>query len=68
MLQVVYVGLLGVITLEVVLIARYWTWLFLVLVLLSYFLCYAFFLLYPLVELWWRIRDPAWSGQPYQVS
>ena len=41
-------ALLGTVTLEVALIARYWTWLFGCLTLASYFLVYPYMVVFPL--------------------
>ena len=47
-LQIAFVALLGTVTLEVALVARYWTWLFGVLTVLSYVLVYPFMVIFPL--------------------
>ena len=54
--------MLGSVTLEVCLTTRYWTWLFGVIVFLSYWLVYPFELLFPLVEMWIKSPDPAQYG------
>ncbi|EFN58106.1 hypothetical protein CHLNCDRAFT_20630, partial [Chlorella variabilis] len=46
--KVAFVALLGAVTLEVALVARYWTWLFGVLTLLSYALVYPYLVIFPL--------------------
>ena len=40
--KTVFIALLGSVTLEVALVSRYWTWLFVAFLLLSYFLVYPF--------------------------
>lgn len=47
--KIAFVALLGTVTLEVALIARYWTWLFGIFVFLSYFLVYPYMTIFPLV-------------------
>lgn len=47
---------------QVTLVARYWTWLFLIFCLLSYFLVYPFEILFPLVEMLFGIYDSAQYG------
>lgn len=46
--QIAFVALLGTVTLEVALVARYWTWLFGVLTVLSYVLVYPYLVIFPL--------------------
>ncbi len=46
--QIAFVALLGAVTLEVALVARYWTWLFGVLTVLSYVLVYPYMVIFPL--------------------
>jgi magnesium-transporting ATPase (P-type) len=46
--KVAFVALLGAVTLEVALVARYWTWLFGILTLLSYALVYPYLVVFPL--------------------
>ncbi|CAK0743492.1 hypothetical protein CVIRNUC_001474 [Coccomyxa viridis] len=48
--KTVFTALLGSVTLEVALVSRYWTWPFILFVLLSYWLVYPFEILYALVE------------------
>lgn len=48
--KTIYIAILGAVTLEAGLVARYWTGLFFLFVFLSYFLVYPFFLLFPYVE------------------
>lgn len=62
-----FVALLGTVTLEVALVARYWTWVFFWFVLLSYFLVYPYMVLFPLVELGLGYYDPANIGVSYNV-
>ena len=50
--RIAFVALLGAVTLEVALVARYWTWLFGVLTVLSYLLVYPFMLIFPLAGAW----------------
>lgn len=47
--KVAFVSLLGVVTVEMALVVRYWTLLFTIFILLSYFLVYPFMLIFPLV-------------------
>lgn len=49
--KVAFVALLGVVNMEMALVARYWTWVYCVCVVLSYVLVYPFMLIFPLVEL-----------------
>ena len=44
-------ALLGTVTLEVALVARYWTWVFFWVTLLSYFLVYPYIVVFPWLEL-----------------
>ena len=60
--QTAFIALLGSVTLEVCLTARYWTWFFGVIVFLSYWLVYPFELLFPVVEMWIKSPDPAQYG------
>jgi hypothetical protein len=75
--KVAFVALLGVVTLEVTLIARYWTWLFGILTFLSFFLVYPSLIVFFYIEIWINCKDPTnmdvWSliqhrhsGWPYQ--
>lgn len=61
-MQVAFIAMLGSVTLEVCLTARYWTWFFGVIVFLSYWLVYPFELLFPVVEMWIKSPDPAQYG------
>ena len=60
--KVTFASLLGSVTLEVALIARYWTWVFFWIVLLSYFLVYPYFIVFPYIELGLKFYDPANIG------
>ena len=60
--KVVFVALLGAVTLEICVIARYWTWLFLIFVLLSYWLVYPFEILFPAIERGVSYYDPGQWG------
>ena len=46
--KIAFVALLGAVTLEVALVARYWTWLFGVFTVLSYALVYPYLIIFPL--------------------
>ena len=65
--KVTFAALLGTITLEAALIARYWTWVFFWFVLLSYFLVYPYFIVFPYIELGLKVYDPAQIGVAEQV-
>ena len=67
--QLIYLGLVAVVTLEVTISARYWTWFFFWIVLLSFLLCVVFMLAFPPVSLAAGFYDDgAWAaGQTYQV-
>ena len=52
----------SVLRVQVALITRYWSWLFAVIVFLSYFLVYPFILLFPKVEKWFSVYDPSQYG------
>ncbi len=65
--KVTFAALLGTITLEAALIARYWTWVFFWFVLLSYFLVYPYFIIFPYIELGLKVYDPAQIGVAEQV-
>ena len=58
--KLAFVALLGAVTLEVALVARYWTWLFGVITVLSYALVYPFMLIFPLAGavgwVWWVLQ------------
>jgi len=60
--KVAFVALLGSVTLEVALIARYWTWLFGILTFLSYFLVYPYLIVFSYIEIWIDYRDPSNIG------
>ena len=60
-------ALLGTVTLEVALVARYWTWVFFWFVVLSYVLVYPYMVIFPLLELAVGYYDPANVGVAYQV-
>ncbi len=55
-----YIGLLGVITLEIIIVARYWTWLWGAAVIGSYLVVFPFVMLYPRVQVIFGIVDPSW--------
>lgn len=57
-----YIALLGVVTLEVSLVARYWTKLFVFFVVLSYVVVYPFFLVFPYAQRAFEVYDPAQYG------
>ena len=65
--KVTFVALLGIVTLEVALVARYWTWVFFWITLLSYFLVYPYMVIFPLAELGVSFYDPANVGVSYAV-
>jgi phospholipid-transporting ATPase len=65
--KVTFAALLGSITLEAALVARYWTWVFLWFILLSYFLVYPYFIIFPYIDLGLEIYDPAQIGVAEQV-
>lgn len=65
--KVTFVALLGTVTLEVALVARYWTWVFFWFVVLSYVLVYPYMVIFPLLELAVGYYDPANVGVAYQV-
>ena len=65
--RVAFVALLGSVTLEVALVARYWTWVFFWVTLLSYFLVYPYMLVFPWAELAFGFYDPANFGVSQQV-
>lgn len=55
-------ALLGAVTLEVALIARYWTWVFLWITILSYALVYPYMLIFPWILIGLKYYDPANIG------
>jgi len=65
--RVTFVALLGTVTLEVALVARYWTWVFFWIMILSYLLVYPYVLVFPWVELAFEFYDPANVGVSQQV-
>ena len=60
--KTVFVALLGAVTLEICVIARYWTLPFLIFVLLSYWLVYPFEILFPAIEKSIPYYDPGQWG------
>ena len=60
--KTVFVALLGAVTLEICVIARYWTWPFLVFVILSYWLVYPFEIVFPAIEKSFSYYDPGQWG------
>lgn len=60
--KVVYIGLLGVITWEIVTVARYWTWLWGAAVVGSYLVVFPFVLLYPRAQTLIGVVDPSWCA------
>lgn len=60
--KTVFVALLGAVTLEICVIARYWTLPFLIFVLLSYWLVYPFEILFPAIEQSIPYYDPGQWG------
>lgn len=60
--KVVYIGLLGVITCEIVTVARYWTWMWGAAVLGSYLVVFPFVLLYPRIQTVLGVVDPSWCA------
>lgn len=65
--KVTFTALLGSVTLEAALIARYWTWVFLWIVILSYVLVYPYMLIFPYIELGLNYYDPANVGVAEEV-
>jgi phospholipid-translocating P-type ATPase (flippase) len=65
--KIAFVALLGTVTLEVALVARYWTWLFGVLTVLSYVLVYPYLVIFPLAELGVGFYDPTNIGVSDEV-
>jgi hypothetical protein len=65
--RVIFVALLGTVTLEVALVARYWTWAFAVATFLSYFMVYPYMIIFPYVELAVGYYDPANVGVSEEV-
>lgn len=65
--KVAFVALLGTVTLEVALVARYWTWLFGILTVISYALVYPYLVVFPLLEMAFSYYDPANIGVSDQV-
>ena len=60
--KTIYIAILGAVTLEACLVARYWTSTFFLFVFLSYFLVYPFFLLFPYVERGFNFFDASQYG------
>jgi len=60
--KTIYVAILGAVTLEACLVARYWTSTFLLFVFLSYFMVYPFFLLFPYIQRGLGIHDASQYG------
>ncbi|DBA65766.1 hypothetical protein WJX79_001197 [Trebouxia sp. C0005] len=60
--KVVFICLLSAVTLEICVIARYWTWPFLIFVLLSYWLVYPFEVVFPAIEKGISYYDPGQWG------
>lgn len=48
--KTVFICMLGAVTIEVMLVARYWTWIFAIISALSYLLVYPFVLIFPIIE------------------
>lgn len=65
--RVTFVALLGSVTMEVALVARYWTWVFFWVMILSYLLVYPYMLVFPWLELAFGYYDPANLGVSQQV-
>lgn len=57
-----FFALLGTVTLEVIMMTKYWTWLFAVVIAASYLLAYAFVLVFPLIGILMGWPDPAQQG------
>lgn len=57
-----YIAILGSVTLEACLVARYWTSTFFLFVFLSYFLVYPFFIMFPYIERGLNIYDEGQYG------
>ncbi len=60
--KVVFICLLSAVTLEICVIARYWTWPFLIFVFLSYWLVYPFEVVFPAIEKGISYYDPGQWG------
>ena len=66
--QTAFFGLLGVVTMEIMLVARYWTWLFFWLCFLSYAVGWLFYAVYPFIVNGTGQWDGAWSaGATFEV-
>lgn len=65
--KIAFVALLGTVTLEVALVARYWTWLFGAFTVLSYALVYPYLVIFPLAELGVGFYDPSNIGVSDEV-
>ncbi|CAD7701700.1 unnamed protein product [Ostreobium quekettii] len=57
-----FVALLGAVTLEISLVTRYWTKVYVVFVVISYGLIYPFFIIFPIGQRWFDVFDPAQYG------
>lgn len=60
--KIIYIAILGAVTLEACLVARYWTSTFFLFVFLSYFLVFPFFLIFPYVERGLDVYDASQYG------
>lgn len=60
--KTIFVAILGAVTLEVCLVARYWTSTYALFVFLSYFLVFPFFILFPYIERGFSIYDAKQYG------
>eukprot|EP00891_Asterochloris_glomerata_P000836 jgi/Astpho2/836/Aster-00685 len=60
--KTVFIALLGAVSLEVALVARYWTWLFAIFLGLSYFIVYPFEVVFPAIERGINYYDPGQYG------
>lgn len=65
--RVTFVALLGTVTLEVALVARYWTWVFFWVTFFSFILVYPYMLVFPWLELAVGYYDPANFGVSGEV-
>lgn len=65
--KIVFVAMLGTVTLEMALVSRYWTKLFTVFLVLSYVLVYPYMTVFPIVQLALQIYDPTNVGAAVQV-
>lgn len=60
--QVAFVSLLGVVTLEMALVARYWTKIYVLFIFLSYALVYPYMIVYPIVGERRGVESGMWAG------